>query len=162
VFCGYSDITALQNAMLALADLVTYSGPHWSSFGMRDHFEFTLDRFVDCLFRDVPFELVAARSWTDDAWFVDQDNRTPVESEGWWILGPGKASGQVVGGNLGTLNLLHGTPYLRRWSIRYCLSRTISSRSRSISTATSIRFSNNPGQTRSRRFWWVDSRGGAT
>lgn len=36
VFCGYSDITALQNAMLAKAGLVTYSGPHWSAFGMRD------------------------------------------------------------------------------------------------------------------------------
>lgn len=34
VFCGYSDITALGNAMLATADLLTYSGPHWSTFGM--------------------------------------------------------------------------------------------------------------------------------
>ena len=38
VFCGYSDITALQNAILARTGLVTYSGPHWSAFGMRDHF----------------------------------------------------------------------------------------------------------------------------
>jgi muramoyltetrapeptide carboxypeptidase LdcA involved in peptidoglycan recycling len=36
IFCGYSAITALQNAILARAGLVTYSGPHWSSFGMRD------------------------------------------------------------------------------------------------------------------------------
>lgn len=35
--CGYSDITALQNAIHARTGLVTYSGPHWSTFGMRDH-----------------------------------------------------------------------------------------------------------------------------
>lgn len=28
VFCSYSDITALQNAILARTGLVTYSGPH--------------------------------------------------------------------------------------------------------------------------------------
>ena len=33
VFCGYSDITALQNAILASTGLVTYSGPHWSTLG---------------------------------------------------------------------------------------------------------------------------------
>jgi LD-carboxypeptidase N-terminal domain len=38
VFCGFSDITALQNAMLARSRLVTYSGPHWSTFGMRRPF----------------------------------------------------------------------------------------------------------------------------
>lgn len=41
VFCGYSHITALWNAILARTGLVTYSGPHWSTFGMREHFEAT-------------------------------------------------------------------------------------------------------------------------
>lgn len=112
VFCGYSDITALQNAMLAKAGLVTYSGPHWSAFGMRDYFESTLQSFTECLFRDDPFELSAAKSWTDDAWFLDQDNRGPVENDGWWILGAGTASGQTVGGNLCTFSMLPGTPFM--------------------------------------------------
>ena len=51
-FCGYSDITALQGAMLARAGLVTYSGPHWSSFGMARHFGQTLHWFTACLFSD--------------------------------------------------------------------------------------------------------------
>jgi len=50
ILCGYSDITALQNAILARASLVTYSGPHWSSFGMRDHFEQTQRWFAQALF----------------------------------------------------------------------------------------------------------------
>ena len=34
IFCGFSDITALSNAIHAKTGLVTYSGPHYSSFGM--------------------------------------------------------------------------------------------------------------------------------
>ena len=90
IFCGYSDITALQNAMLARAGLVTYSGPHWSSFGMRDHFEQTQQWFAEALFGEKPIELRQAEIWTDDLWFADQDNRTVRLNEGWWPLRPGQ------------------------------------------------------------------------
>jgi muramoyltetrapeptide carboxypeptidase LdcA involved in peptidoglycan recycling len=112
VFCGYSDITALQNAMLARTGLVTYSGPHWSSFGMRDHFEQTLRWFTDALFADEPIRLQPSPTWTDDLWFADQDDRHPQPDDGWWPLRAGTATGRIVGGNLCTLNLLQGTPYL--------------------------------------------------
>lgn len=112
IFCGYSDVTALQNAMLAKADLVTYSGPHWSSFGMRDHFEPTGEWFRAALFGDGPVELHPAELWTDDLWFADQDARVVRPNDGWWPLRRGEATGQVVGGNLCTFNLLQGTEYI--------------------------------------------------
>jgi muramoyltetrapeptide carboxypeptidase LdcA involved in peptidoglycan recycling len=112
VFCGYSDITALQNAMLARTGLVTYTGPHWSAFGMRDHFERTLDGFVSCLFRDGAFTLTPSPMWTDDAWYLDQHDRTPEPNDGWWVVNGGAARGRTVGGNLCTLNLLQGTAYM--------------------------------------------------
>ncbi|MCP2263202.1 S66 peptidase family protein [Promicromonospora thailandica] len=112
VFCGYSDISALQNAILARTGLVTYSGPHWSSWGMRDHFEPTGDWFRAAVMDDAPIAVQPAAEWTDDLWFADQDARTPVPNEGWWPLRPGRASGRVVGGNLATLSLLQGTPYM--------------------------------------------------
>ncbi|MHA7290637.1 S66 family peptidase [Arthrobacter sp. MDT3-24] len=112
ILCGYSDITALQNAILARAGLVTYSGPHWSSFGMRDYFEQTWQWFIETLFDNRPIDLGPSVSWTDDDWFLDQDNRKPLAGEGWWALQQGRASGRVVGGNLCTLNLLQGTPYM--------------------------------------------------
>jgi muramoyltetrapeptide carboxypeptidase LdcA involved in peptidoglycan recycling len=112
IFCGYSDITALQNAILARTGLVTYSGPHWSSFGMRDHFEQTLDWFTQALFGSGSFDLHPAPAWTDDLWFLDQDNRSERCGEGWWPLAPGEAAGRIVGGNLCTLNLLQGTEYM--------------------------------------------------
>jgi len=112
ILCGYSDITALQNAILAHTGLVTYSGPHWSSFGMRDHFEQTRQWFMEALLDGRPMDLKPSESWTDDDWFLDQDNRHPLAGDGWWALQPGSASGHVVGGNLCTLNLLQGTPHL--------------------------------------------------
>lgn len=109
ILCGYSDITALQNAIFARTGLVTYSGPHWSSFGMRDHFDLTQRWFVDALVDGYRMELAPSPEWTDDAWFLDQDNRSPLPGEGWWPLQQGSAAGRIIGGNLCTLNLLQGT-----------------------------------------------------
>ena len=112
IFCGYSDITALQCAILARAGLVTYCGPHWSSFGMARYFGQTLRWFTECLMRDDPVRLEPATAWTDDMWFLDQDNREVLDTDGWWPLQHGHAAGRLVGGNLGTLSLLPGTPYM--------------------------------------------------
>ncbi len=112
VFCGFSDITALQNAMLARSGLVTYSGPHWSTFGMRDGFEDTLGWFRAAVVFDEPITITPVDTWTDDAWFRDQDAREFLPNDGWWALQPGEAEGQLIGGNLCTLNLLQGTPFM--------------------------------------------------
>jgi muramoyltetrapeptide carboxypeptidase len=111
VFCGYSDITALQNAILARSGLITYTGPHWSTFGMRDHLEQTVSWFRQALLSDDAYDVTPASYWTDDAWFLDQDHRVVEPSTGWWPLTPGTAAGQLVGGNLCTFNLLQGGPY---------------------------------------------------
>ncbi|UBU18694.1 S66 peptidase family protein [Nonomuraea gerenzanensis] len=112
IFCGYSDISALQNAILARTGLVTYSGPHWSTFGMRDHFEQTLGWFTDIMFGTEPVALAPSGTWSDDLWFIDQDKRELLPNEGWWRLRRGTAEGRLVGGNLATLSLLQGTPYM--------------------------------------------------
>lgn len=114
ILCGYSDITALQVAGLARAGLVTYSGPHWSTLGMRHHLEPTLRWCADCLFRDEPLDLAPSPAWSDDPWYLDQEDRHLRPNDGWWVLGGGEAAGQLVGGNLCTLTLLQGTPFLPR------------------------------------------------
>lgn len=112
ILCGYSDITALSNAIFARTGLVGYSGPHWSSFGMRDHFEPSGEWFRAALFANDPIDLVPSQHWTDDAWFADQEDRHPIPNDGWHSLQEGEATGRIVGGNLCTLNLLQGTPYM--------------------------------------------------
>ena len=112
IFCGYSDITVLSNAILAKTGLVTYSGPHYSTFGMEKYFDYTLEYFTKCLMSDEPIAIKASAEWTDDAWFMDQQNRTPMPNEGWKVINGGAASGVLIGGNLCTLNLLQGTEYM--------------------------------------------------
>jgi muramoyltetrapeptide carboxypeptidase LdcA involved in peptidoglycan recycling len=112
VFCGYSDITVLNNAMLARANLVTYSGPHYSTFAMKKGIEYTLDCFRRCLMEDGPFEVQPSPTWSDDAWFLEQENRSFRDNAGPATLRSGVAEGTAVGGNLCTLNLLHGTPWM--------------------------------------------------
>lgn len=110
VFCGYSDTTALQNAIQARTGVVTYSGPAWSTFGMKLHNEKTVESFRAAVMSTAPYEVTASDWFTDDAWFLDQDNRSVERTDRWWPLQDGVAEGRIVGGNLGTLALLHGTP----------------------------------------------------
>lgn len=112
IVCGYSDITALLGAIRAMTGLVTYLGPHWSTFGMRDHNEQTVDWFRRMLMADDPVEVTAPARWTDDPWFLDQEDREVLDTDGWWTLAPGSMSGRIEGGNLCTLNLLQGTRWM--------------------------------------------------
>jgi muramoyltetrapeptide carboxypeptidase LdcA involved in peptidoglycan recycling len=110
-FIGYSDTTALQNAMLAKADLITYSGPAYSTFGQKLHFDYTLDYFKKCLMSDEPFEVKPSQEWSNDQWYLNQEKRELILNDGWWGIVEGITEGKLVGGNLCTLNLLQGTEY---------------------------------------------------
>ena len=111
ILCGFSDITALANAIYAKTGLVTYSGPHFSTFGMLKGIDYTIEYFKKCLFQNEPFELHPAAEWSDDPWYRDQENRKFVKNEGYWQIASGAAEGRLVGGNLGLLDELKGTPY---------------------------------------------------
>lgn len=112
IVCGYSDITALTNAIYAKTGLITYSGPHYFSFGDKKGFDYSFDYFKKCLFSEEPFEISPAKTWSDDRWANDQENRNFVENEGCWIINEGKAKGTIVGGNQCTFNLLQGTEFM--------------------------------------------------
>lgn len=112
IFCGFSDITAISNSIYAKTGLVTYSGPHYSSFGMLKGFEYTMDYFKKMFFEGNEFEIKSSNEWSDDAWFIDQENREFISNDGMFIINEGVAEGNIVGGNLCTLNLLQGTPYM--------------------------------------------------
>lgn len=111
-FCGYSDITALNNAIYTKTGLVTYSGPHFSSFGMEKGLEYTNDYFLQCLTTNEAIEIIPAEMWSDDSWYMDQENREFIKNEGYVPIQEGEATGEIIGGNMSTLNLLQGTPYM--------------------------------------------------
>lgn len=110
-FCGYSDITALQNAFYSKSGLVSYSGPHFSTFGCLKGIEPVIEYFKNCLFDTNSLSITPSAQWSDDPWYLDQQNRTFSDGEGFWVIQKGEAHGTILGGNLSTLNLLQGTEY---------------------------------------------------
>lgn len=112
ILCGFSDITALGTAIYAKTDLVSYSGPHFSTFGMEKGLEYTLDYFKKCLMDTEPFVVEPSSDWSDDSWHQDQQNRNFIPNDGFQVVNEGHAEGTLLGGNLCTLNLLQGTEYM--------------------------------------------------
>src|SRR5215212_1148490 len=112
IFCGFSDITALATAIQARTSLVTYSGPHFTTFGMQHGIDYTMEYFERCLMREETLEVLPADHWSDDLWYQDQDNLDFDPKTGYEIMYEGEAEGKLLGGNLGTLCLLFGTPYM--------------------------------------------------
>ena len=60
-------------------------------------------------------EIEASDEWSDDLWFINQEDRNFIKNEGWWVLQNGEAEGVLAGGNLCTYVLLNGTQYQPKW-----------------------------------------------
>ena len=113
ILCGFSDITAILNAIYAKTGLVTYYGPHFSSFGMKKGFDYTLEYFRKMFMNNEDkIDIQPAEKWSNDSWFKEQEKRTFIQNEGYLVINEGKAEGEIIGGNLCTLNLLQGTEYM--------------------------------------------------
>lgn len=109
IFCGFSDITILQNALLAQVGLVSYSGPNLSYIGKSGVLEYTMDYFKRCLFFEGSIVVEPSKHYQD---FGSLEGLRIQESPLWTVLSEGTAEGVCVGGNLCTVNLLQGTPYM--------------------------------------------------
>lgn len=113
ILCGFSDITALSNAIYAKTGLVNYSGPNFSTFAMQKGFEYTSEYFKKALFNHEAISVTSSKEWSSDGtWYLDQENRTFYENPGMVVINPGTAAGKILGGNLGTFQLLRGTSYM--------------------------------------------------
>ena len=116
IFCGFSDITSIANAIREKGNMIVYYGPHYSSFGMLKGFEYTLENAVKMLMEDGVVDAVSSKEWSDDPWYRDQQNRDMIPNEGWWLIHNGKAKGVIEGGNLCTYILLNGTEYRHKFT----------------------------------------------
>jgi muramoyltetrapeptide carboxypeptidase len=112
VLCGFSDITALSTAIFAKTEMVMYSGPHFSTFGMEKGLQYTLDSFRACVLNNGALVVLPSKEWSDDSWYHDQQKRNFIPNEGFLVINEGQAKGRLLGGNLCTLNLLQGTEYI--------------------------------------------------
>jgi len=99
VLIGYSDITALLNAVHQRTGLVTFHGPVGGS--MFD--PYTLENFRKVVMTAEPAGLLSPPPKKSSD-LVDRTNRV-------LRLAPGKATGRLVGGNLTLLAAMMGTPF---------------------------------------------------
>lgn len=109
IFCGYSDTTALLNAIYAKTGMPTYMGPAYSSFKMVQGQEYQTEAWLKAVTLD-SYELTPSPEWSSDAWYLPDAPRTFYPTD-WKVYNPGRASGIAIGGNISTLNLLTGTEF---------------------------------------------------
>lgn len=111
IICGFSDFTALGNAITAKTGLITYYGPAYATLKMQGH----QGDYQDYYWRQVlgqegPIKLEASKTWTSDAWY-DTSIAHDYQPNSWKVYNSGVVEGPTVGGNLNTLYLLQGTPF---------------------------------------------------
>jgi muramoyltetrapeptide carboxypeptidase LdcA involved in peptidoglycan recycling len=114
IICGFSDVTALVNAITAKTGMITYLGPHFSSWAMKYGFDYSIEYFVKCCMEKSAYDLIPSKEWSDDPWYIDQKKRDFIPNEGYWILNGGHAFGRVIGGHVRCLNALQGTQFWSR------------------------------------------------
>lgn len=114
ILCGFSDITCLCHAITAKTDVVTYSGPHFSSFGMLYGFDYTLNYFKKCLIENTPYQVTPTKEFSNDEWFMNQEKRIFTPNSGFWLINKGNGNvfeGKLVGGHIRCLSSLQGTEF---------------------------------------------------
>ena len=100
-FIGYSDITALLNAIYARTGLVTFHGP----IAKQNFSEYTLKGFKDILFTPkANIHLGTPPLFEPKEGRAEKNNRLTLITEG-------KAQGRLIGGNLSLMVKLVGTPF---------------------------------------------------
>jgi muramoyltetrapeptide carboxypeptidase len=103
ILLGYSDITALLNAVNARTGLVTFHGP----MGVSSWTAYPLDHFRRLLFDAEAMEFSNPVGTGGD--LVQRDHRVQT-------INPGVARGRLVGGNLAVISGVVGSAYLPDWS----------------------------------------------
>lgn len=58
------------------------------------------------------FLVKSSKTWSDDAWYIDQENRNIEKNRAYIAINKGSAEGVIFGGNLCTFNLLQGTEFM--------------------------------------------------
>jgi muramoyltetrapeptide carboxypeptidase len=109
IFIGYSDITSLHCAFLVKSNLISFHGPMLNSDFIKDDFpQFTLQSFLRTLMTPEPAGSIGRASRVEGR---GEKKQNPTKSSGLCILRSGKASGQLIGGNLSVLCTTLATPY---------------------------------------------------
>jgi len=118
IIIGYSDFTAVLHAIHQRSNLVTFLGPallpQFGEYGgllpyTKNYFTNLVEEPSDQL------ELKASDHWVFERLMWDKEDVRPrkqTRNEGPTVIREGQATGRILAGNLGTMLLAAGTPYL--------------------------------------------------
>jgi len=109
--CGFSDISVLNNAIYSKTGLIGCNGPHFSSWGIKKGFDYSKKYFEKCCMEDSEYIIEPSDVWSDDPWYIDQENREFIKTEGFTVIQEGKAKGTLLGGHVRCFSCLQGTQY---------------------------------------------------
>jgi len=112
IFCGYSDITTLSLSIFKKTGLITYSGPHFSSFSIPEQLEYLIYYFQKSCFDNAIFEINHESYWYDDEWFLENCVINKIENQPPIVYSSGDTEGTLIGGHLRSLNSLQGTSFM--------------------------------------------------
>lgn len=114
---GYSDNTALLNALFVGSGLVTYYGPHFGNFASTHGARYTGEFFKKCVMSEEIFELRPSKQWYSKKYATKKKPATTIQhaNDGWWVIQKGISEGTIIGGEISTILLLHGG----KWAPRY-------------------------------------------
>jgi len=114
VFVGYSDTTIINIVLLERAGLVSFHGPAFVTMTHSFLMAYEVEEFRKIVMEgEAPHAVRASPTFIDDPYHYRHPETLPEErpNPGWDVINPGTAEGRLVGGNLGTLLALAGTPY---------------------------------------------------
>ena len=111
--CGYSDITVLNTALLTASGLVTFQGPSFVNFTRSYLLEWEIAEFTQIAMGRPPHSITPAPAYIDDPFHWQHPEEKPplVDNPGWRVVREGEAEGRLLGGHLGSLLTLAGTPF---------------------------------------------------
>ena len=101
IICGYSDTTAILNAIYAKTGMLTYMGPSYTSFKMKELQEYQTASWLKAL-SHTHYELTPSEKWGSNAWYLP-DAPLTFQPTKWKVYNHGKATATAIGGNLGSI-----------------------------------------------------------
>ena len=105
IFCGYSDITAINNAIYAKTGMIAYAGINFSTFRKKRCQEYNIDYFKKCLMSSEPYNVLPSKE------YYEYSSNKPVKNKGYFAIREGEAVGGLLG-RIFAFNLLRGTEYM--------------------------------------------------
>lgn len=116
ILCGFSDISVLLNAIYTKTGMITYYGPNFAVFGLKEKDNYTIDYFKKCVFENKPIDVKPSDYYYEESWYKKYYKKELYKNNGPIVINPGNMNGTIIGGNVGTFYLLNGTEYMPKFN----------------------------------------------